>query len=72
MSDGKKAGRNKVKFKILQGGSDIGVADVARGRVTLGMSSRIPKPCTEEALPTSRMASVMAAKASGLRGDVAL
>lgn len=33
-----------VKFKILQGGSDIGVADVARGRVTVGMSSRIPKP----------------------------
>jgi len=32
-----------VKFKILQGGSDIGVADVSRGRVTLGMSSRIPK-----------------------------
>ena len=39
-----KAGRNKVQFKILQGGSDIGVADVSRGRVTLGMSSRIPKP----------------------------
>ncbi len=37
-----KAGKN-VKFKLLQGGSDIGVADVARGRVTLGMSSRIPK-----------------------------
>ncbi len=41
----KKCRRNGgcVKFKILQGGSDIGVADVARGRVTLGMSSRIPK-----------------------------
>jgi phosphate transport system substrate-binding protein len=33
-----------TKFKLLQGGSDIGVADVARGRVTIGMSSRIPKP----------------------------
>lgn len=32
-----------TKFKLLQGGSDVGVADVARGRVTLGMSSRIPK-----------------------------
>jgi phosphate transport system substrate-binding protein len=38
-----KACKGCVKFKILQGGSDIGVADVSRGRVTLGMSSRIPK-----------------------------
>ena len=37
-----RAGRN-VKFKILQGGSDIGVSDVARGRVSVGMSSRTPK-----------------------------
>jgi phosphate transport system substrate-binding protein len=33
-----------IKFKIAQGGSDIGVADVAAGRVTIGMSSRDPKP----------------------------
>lgn len=33
-----------TKFAILQGGSDIGISDVARGRVTLGMSSRDPKP----------------------------
>lgn len=33
-----------TKFAILQGGSDIGINDVARGRVTLGMSSRDPKP----------------------------
>ena len=38
-----KQGRN-VGFKILQGGSDIGVSDVARGRVSVGMSSRTPKP----------------------------
>jgi phosphate transport system substrate-binding protein len=36
--------RNKgTKFVILQGGSDIGITDVSRGRVTLGMSSRDPK-----------------------------
>lgn len=35
---------NDIKFKIAQGGSDIGVADVAAGRVTIGMSSRDPKP----------------------------
>jgi phosphate transport system substrate-binding protein len=32
-----------VKFKLAQGGSDIGVADVAAGRVTIGNSSRDPK-----------------------------
>ncbi|MFL5843682.1 MAG: phosphate ABC transporter substrate-binding protein [Solirubrobacteraceae bacterium] len=35
---------NGIKFKIAQGGSDIGVADVAAGRVTIGNSSRDPKP----------------------------
>jgi len=35
---------NKVKFKLAQGGSDIGVADVSAGRVTIGNSSRDPKP----------------------------
>ena len=34
---------NRVKFKIAQGGSDVGVADVARGAVTVGMSSRDAK-----------------------------
>lgn len=38
----KKGKGNKVV--ILQGGSDIGITDVSRGRVTLGMSSRDPKP----------------------------
>lgn len=33
----------KVRFKLAQGGSDVGVADVAAGRVTIGMSSRDPK-----------------------------
>jgi phosphate transport system substrate-binding protein len=36
--------KGKAKFVILQGGSDIGITDVSRGRVTLGMSSRDPKP----------------------------
>ena len=36
--------KGKVKFVVLQGGSDIGITDVSRGRVTLGMSSRDPKP----------------------------
>jgi phosphate transport system substrate-binding protein len=33
-----------TKFVILQGGSDVGITDASRGRVTLGMSSRDPKP----------------------------
>lgn len=32
-----------ASFKLLQGGSDIGIADVARGRVSIGNSSRDPK-----------------------------
>jgi phosphate transport system substrate-binding protein len=32
-----------VKFKLAQGGSDVGIADVAAGRVTIGNSSRDPK-----------------------------
>ncbi|MDX6686045.1 MAG: phosphate transport system substrate-binding protein [Baekduia sp.] len=38
-----KAHPGKVKFKLAQGGSDVGVADVAAGRVTIGNSSRDPK-----------------------------
>ena len=34
----------RVKFKLAQGGSDIGVADVAAGRVSIGNSSRDPQP----------------------------
>jgi len=34
----------RVKFRLAQGGSDIGVADVGAGRVTIGNSSRDPKP----------------------------
>jgi phosphate transport system substrate-binding protein len=32
-----------ITFKLAQGGSDIGVADVAAGRVTIGNASRDPK-----------------------------
>ena len=33
----------RVKFKLAQGGSDVGVADVAAGRVSIGNSSRDAK-----------------------------
>jgi len=36
-----------VAFRLAQGGSDVGVADVARGRVTIGNSSRDYKPGTD-------------------------
>lgn len=39
-----KAHPKKVKFKLAQGGSDVGVADVAAGRVSIGNSSRDPRP----------------------------
>jgi len=39
-----KKNKGKVRFKLAQGGSDVGVADVAAGRVTIGNSSRDAKP----------------------------
>jgi len=36
--------KGKLKFKLAQGGSDVGVADAAAGRVNIGNSSRDPKP----------------------------
>jgi phosphate transport system substrate-binding protein len=36
--------RGQVGFRILQGGSDIGINDVAHGRVTIGNASRDPVP----------------------------
>jgi phosphate transport system substrate-binding protein len=39
-----KACHHCVTFKLLQGGSDIGVADISHGRVSIGNSSRDPKP----------------------------
>ncbi|HEY6758689.1 MAG TPA: phosphate ABC transporter substrate-binding protein [Baekduia sp.] len=38
-----KSHKGKVKFKLAQGGSDVGIADVAAGRVVIGTSSRDPK-----------------------------
>ena len=48
--------KHKVRFKILQGGSDLGVADVSHGRVTLGMSSRDPLPSDPGGLVFNRIA----------------
>jgi phosphate transport system substrate-binding protein len=50
-----KAGRG-TRFKLLQGGSDVGVSDVARGRVTIGMSSRTPKKSDPGGLVFNRIA----------------
>jgi phosphate transport system substrate-binding protein len=47
---------NRVKFKLAQGGSDIGVADVAAGRVTIGNSSRDPKPTDPGGLTFNKIA----------------
>lgn len=35
---------HNVAFKLQQGGSDVGIADVAAGAVSIGNSSRDPKP----------------------------
>lgn len=36
-------GKGKAAFRVAQGGSDVGINDVARGRVSIGTSSRDPK-----------------------------
>jgi phosphate transport system substrate-binding protein len=45
-----------VNFKLLQGGSDIGISDVASGRVTIGNSSRDPKPSDPGGLVFNKIA----------------
>jgi phosphate transport system substrate-binding protein len=51
-----RANPNSVRFRILQGGSDIGVNDVARGRVTIGMASRDPLASDPGRLQFNRIA----------------
>ena len=46
----------RVKFRIAQGGSDVGVADVGAGRVSIGMSSRDPKPSDPTGLVFNKIA----------------
>jgi phosphate transport system substrate-binding protein len=43
-------------FRLSQGGSDIGVSDVAHGRVTIGNSSRDPLPTDPGGLVFNRIA----------------
>ena len=45
-----------TQFKLAQGGSDIGVSDVAHGRVTIGNSSRDPKPTDPGGLVFNKIA----------------
>jgi phosphate transport system substrate-binding protein len=47
---------HRAKFKIAQGGSDVGVGDVANGRVTIGDSSRDPKPSDPSGLVFNKIA----------------
>jgi phosphate transport system substrate-binding protein len=45
-----------VSFKLLQGGSDVGISDVAAGRVTIGNASRDPKPSDPGGLVFNKIA----------------
>lgn len=51
-----KANPGAAGFRVLQGGSDIGVNDVARGRVTFGMSSRDPQSSDPGGLKFNKIA----------------
>jgi phosphate transport system substrate-binding protein len=45
-----------AEFKLAQGGSDVGVADVGAGRVTIGNSSRDAKPSDPGGLTWNKIA----------------
>jgi phosphate transport system substrate-binding protein len=49
-------GRNRVRFRLAQGGSDVGVRDAAEGRVSIGMSSRDARPADPGGLLFNRIA----------------
>ncbi len=49
-------GYNKASFRIFQGGSDIGIADVSRGRVSIGNASRDPQSSDPGGLQFNRIA----------------
>jgi phosphate transport system substrate-binding protein len=51
-----KQNRGAAAFRLLQGGSDIGINDVARGRVTFGMASRDPQRSDPGGLVFNRIA----------------
>jgi phosphate transport system substrate-binding protein len=48
--------KGKVGFRLSAGGSDIGINDVARGRVTIGNSSRDPQPADPGGLVFNKIA----------------
>jgi phosphate transport system substrate-binding protein len=49
-------GKGKAAFTLYQGGSDVGVNDVAKGRVVLGESSRDPKASDPTGLQWTKIA----------------
>jgi phosphate transport system substrate-binding protein len=51
-----KAFPNSVRFRLLQGGSNIGISDVAHGRVTIGNSSRDPQASDPGGIVFNRIA----------------
>jgi len=51
-----KAFPGKAGFKILQGGTDIGINDVSKGRVTIGNASRDPEDADPGGLVFNKIA----------------
>lgn len=47
---------SRASFKILQGGTDIGINDVAKDRVTIGMASRDPEEADPGGLVFNKIA----------------
>jgi phosphate transport system substrate-binding protein len=52
----KRGVKGKVGFRLSAGGSDVGINDVARGRVSIGNSSRDPQPADPGGLVFNKVA----------------
>ena len=48
--------RGKVRFTLAQGGSDVGITDVSRSRVSIGNSSRDPKAADPSGIVFNKIA----------------
>lgn len=48
--------KGKVRFTLAQGGSDVGITDVSRSRVSIGNSSRDPKAADPSGIVFNKIA----------------
>lgn len=63
--------KDRVKFRLIQGGSDVGIVDVSRGRVSIGLSSRDPKSADPPGVVFNKIARDAVCVVSNSRNPIA-